>query len=477
MNQSFFERISSLNIRCMLIFLLCVKTFTMKAEENPNIIMIMADDLGWGDVGFNGNTVIRTPHLDDLASEGINFKRFYSASPVCSPTRGSCLTGRHPYRYGIEFAMSGHIKKEELLIPEILKDKGYTTGHFGKWHLGTLTLKEQNRWGEWEKDPVANYSPPWENGVDFCFVTESKVPTWNPMLTPENWSNMEPGSSFGNDYWTGPGKKETHNLEGDDSRVIMDRVIPFVEKAEQLNQPFFAVIWFHTPHKPVVAGPQYKSIYKDFANSEQNYYGCITAMDEQVGRLNNKLKELGIDQNTIIWFCSDNGPEGVKPGEKELGSAGPFRGLKRSLLEGGVRVPAFMVWPRKVQTNSSTEIPCVTSDYFPTIMDILGIDSLKNQNPMDGISLLPLIEGKMKRRDKPIGFQSQNSKSWNSEDYKLYSEDAGKTFALYHLPTDPHEDYDLSDKYPLIVEKLKAELLNWEKSCERSAMGLDYIKE
>jgi arylsulfatase A-like enzyme len=310
MNQSFFERISSLNIRCMLIFLLCVKTFTMKAEENPNIIMIMADDLGWGDVGFNGNTVIRTPHLDDLASEGINFKRFYSASPVCSPTRGSCLTGRHPYRYGIEFAMSGHIKKEELLIPEILKDKGYTTGHFGKWHLGTLTLKEQNRWGEWEKDPVANYSPPWENGVDFCFVTESKVPTWNPMLTPENWSNMEPGSSFGNDYWTGPGKKETHNLEGDDSRVIMDRVIPFVEKAEQLNQPFFAVIWFHTPHKPVVAGPQYKSIYKDFANSEQNYYGCITAMDEQVGRLNNKLKELGIDQNTIIWFCSDNGPEG-----------------------------------------------------------------------------------------------------------------------------------------------------------------------
>jgi len=138
-----------------------------KGVDRPNIILCMADDLGWADPGFNGNSIIKTPSLDAMAEAGLRFTRFYSAAPVCSPTRGSCLTGRHPYRYGITFANVGHMPKEEVTLAEVLKTQGYATGHFGKWHLGTLTKteKDSNRGGP---RGAKHYSPPWENGFDVC---------------------------------------------------------------------------------------------------------------------------------------------------------------------------------------------------------------------------------------------------------------------------------------------------------------------
>ncbi len=443
-------------------------------SSKPNIILIMADDLGWGDVGFNGNTIIKTPHLDQMAQDGLQFNRFYSAAPVCSPTRGSCLTGRHPYRYGIHWAMTGHIKPEEVLIPEVLKTKGYTTGHFGKWHLGTLTDLDQNRWGGWAKDVEGNFSPPWENGYDICFVTESKVPTWNPLIAPKGSENPLEGEPFGNDYWIGQGQKATKNLEGDDSRIIMDRVIPFIEKAISDQRPFFSAIWFHAPHKPVVAGPEYRAIYSNYSEGEQHYYGCITAMDEQIGRLCSKLKDLDVYQNTMIWFCSDNGPEGRMLEGTSRGSAGPFRGRKRDLLEGGIRVPALLVWPDKIMKHAQIDMPGVTSDYFPTIMDLMGIHENEYENPVDGVSLLPMIEGKQAIRNMPIGFKSRDQRAWNTEEYKLYSEDGGATYGLYHLPTDAHEDNDLASQYPEKVEVMKGALLSWEASCVKSDEGGDY---
>jgi arylsulfatase A-like enzyme len=170
----------------------------------------MADDLGFGDTGFNGNNIIKTPSLDAMAKAGLRFTRFYSAAPVCSPTRGSCLTGRHPYRYGITFANVGHMPKAEITLAEALKTQGYTTGHFGKWHLGTLTKteKESNRGGP---RGAKHYSPPWENGFDICFSTEAKVPTWDPMKKPES------NEHYGTYYWTQDGAKATENLDGDDS--------------------------------------------------------------------------------------------------------------------------------------------------------------------------------------------------------------------------------------------------------------------
>jgi arylsulfatase A-like enzyme len=428
----------------------------------------MADDLGFGDTGFNGNSIIKTPNLDAMAKSGLRFTRFYSAAPVCSPTRGSCLTGRHPYRYGITFANVGHMPKEEVTLAEVLKAIGYTTGHFGKWHLGTLTKteKDSNRGGP---RGAKHYSPPWENGFDVCFSTEAKVPTWDPMKKPES------NAPYGTYYWKEDGTKATENLDGDDSRIIMDRVIPFVRKAAKSKQPFLTVVWFHTPHLPVIAGAKYRKMYSQYSEDEQHYYGCITAMDEQMGRLRNQLRDMGVADNTMVWFCSDNGPEG-KDGKRgrTRGSAGSMRGRKRSLFEGGVRVPALLEWPARIKGSRVTEVPCCTSDYFPTVLDAFSVKMKGPPKPIDGVSLLPLIEGKMTKRPAPIAFESGNQISLTDNRYKIYSKNKGKTYMLFDLIEDPGEKKDLAVEKPQILQTMKATLQKWCKSCKDSLAGKDY---
>jgi arylsulfatase A-like enzyme len=379
------------------------------------------------------------------------------------------VTGRHPYRYGIYYANRGHMKKDEITLAEILKRHGYATGHFGKWHLGTLTrdIKDGRRGGRQNE----HYSPPWENGFDECFATEQAVPTWDPMKD----------QPFETKYWTGPGAYATKNLDGDDSRVIMDRAVPFIRRAVRAARPFLAVIWFHTPHSRVVAGPDYRAIYADQDENHQHYYGCITAMDEQVGRLRAELKALGVTETTMLWFCSDNGPAGrgggtrQTPGARQQGSAGPFRGRKGSLYEGGVRVPGILLWPQRIKHPRVADIPCVTSDYFPTILDVLGSRLPEAQTrPYDGISLLPLIEGKMARRGRPIGFESGKQLSLVDDRYKLYSADSGWTFELYDLIADPGEKNNLADTNPEVAEAMAQTLREWRASCKASDAGNDY---
>ncbi|TWT75435.1 Arylsulfatase [Allorhodopirellula solitaria] len=455
---------------------------TSRGEEPvqpPNIILMMADDLGWGDLkSFRPESPIHTPHLDEMAASGITFDRFYAAAPVCSPTRGSCLTGRHPFRYGIYFANTGQLKTEELTLAELLQKQGYKTGHFGKWHLGTLTTteKDANRGGPKSTEV---YSPPWENGFDTCFSTESKVPTWDPMRKPKTgptkigWDSLgadEEDAPYGTYYWNERGEKVTDNLDGDDSRVLMDRAVPFVKQAAGEKKPFFAVIWFHTPHLPVVAGPKYAKMYSQYDLHERNYYGCVTAMDDQIGRLRKTLADAGVTDNTMLWFCSDNGPEG---NAKSPGSAGDFRGRKRSLYEGGVRVPGILQWPSQVKPGRVTSFPAVTSDYLPTILDTLSVQ-YAGARPLDGISLLPVLQGTQSERTEPIGFQSRNQVAWTTNRYKLFSGNGGKTLELYDLLNDPSEQNDLSSSHPEIVARLWDEFRQWQSSCQESDQGSDY---
>ena len=471
------------NVRRLLIGFLWLPMVALAADR-PNIVLIMCDDLGWGDVGFNGNKVIRTPHLDTMAKQSLRFERFYAAAPVCSPTRGSCITGRHPYRYGVYFANTGHMKPEELTLAELLKKHGYATGHFGKWHLGTLTKTETeaNRGGP---RGVKNFSPPQVNGFDVCFSTESKVPTYDPMLRPKGnhgkkwWDPAKENGPYGTGYWDEKGKRVTENLRGDNSRVIMDRAIPFMRSAAQNDQPFFTIIWFHTPHLPVVAGPEYTRMYADQEKYAQHYYGCITAMDEQVGRLRMELRALGVANNTLVTFCSDNGPEGQA--NNAPGTAGHLSGRKRSLLEGGIRVPGLIEWPGKVRPGN-TAIPAVTSDYLPTILDIIGAEPADNR-PIDGISLLPLIQGKMKERGKPIGFQSSGQVALIGDRYKIYGKGSKKNPAskvpalkLFDLVNDPSEKNDLAAKHPETVKQMLRALNEWRASCKHSDAGKDYQK-
>ena len=437
----------------------------------------MADDLGWGDVGFNGNKTIKTPHLDALAHAGMRFQRFYAAAPVCSPTRGSCLTGRHPYRYGIPFANRGHMREKELTLAELLKEHGYATGHFGKWHLGTLTteIQDANRGGPRGKD---HFSPPWQNGFDATFSTESKVPTWDPMLRPLTakgntwWDPVEretDAKAYGTHYWSA-GELVKDNLRGDDSRVIMDRAIPFMENAIRDGQPFFAVIWFHAPHLPVVAGGEYTSMYAKHDKHSQHYFGCITALDEQVGRLWQQLDDLGVWDNTLLTFCSDNGPEGKS---SSPGSSGGLRGRKRSLYEGGVRVPSVITWPGKIKAGSTTNIPACTSDYLPTIVEIIGAKKLDDR-PIDGTSLLPLFAGEMKQRPRPIGFQSSGQASWVDNRWKLIRPNKSAPYELYDLEADRAENNDVAREHRDVVKQMAAALEAWQASCARSDAGEDY---
>ncbi len=439
--------------------------------EKPNIILCMADDMGWGDTGFNGNKIIKTDNLDTMAKAGMKFTRFYSGAPVCSPTRGSCLTGRHPYRYGIFFANTGHIRKEEITLAEALKTQGYSTGHFGKWHLGTL-LPDYSGKGPGRK-PDKNYMTPAMSGFDEWFSTEYAVATWDPY-NPVLFHGQKKDYDVRSLYWHN-GKNITEGLKGDDSKIIMDKAVPFIRKSVKDKKPFLAVIWFHAPHAPVVGGPKYRRMYSQYSEDEQHYYGCITALDEQVGRLRAQLKELEIADNTILWFCSDNGPEG-KDGKtgRYRGSAGPFRGRKRSLLEGNVRVPGLLEWPDRIKSGRVTNIPCSTSDYFSTVMDILGFKMKGRPEPVDGVSLLPLINGTTAKRPMPIGFESGSQLSLTDNRYKIYSNNKGKTYMLFDLLEEPGETKDLAAEEPQILRSMKKMLLKWRKSCQDSLAGKDY---
>ncbi|MBD8488715.1 sulfatase-like hydrolase/transferase [Echinicola sp. CAU 1574] len=452
-------------------------------SQTPNIVMIMTDDQGWMDVGFNGNEVIKTPNMDKLASMGMIFNRFYSAGPVCSPTRASYITGRNPVRIGIADANQGHMKPEEITLPELLKDNGYATGHFGKWHLGTLTkeTKDGNRGGRPEQE--THYSLPSMHGYDTYFCSESKVATYDPLKVPEKFEDGEslrygwkaidkdkPSKAYGTFYWIEEEQMAKDNLEGDDARVIMDRVLPFIDQSIKDDDPFFTSIWFHTPHLPVVSDVQHRELYANLSFEKQLYYGTITALDEQIGRLWDYLEEHGLAENTLIFFCSDNGPEVQTPG-----SAGTFRGKKRSLYEGGVRVPAFVLWKGHIKGRNRTDFPAVTSDYLPTILDLLDIP-YPNKRPIDGESFYPILLGSEQNRAKPIGFIYRNNQriSWVNEQYKLIRDDHQKPMELYDLINDPKESENIIQQLPFIAAQMETEINKWLISVENSKKGLDY---
>ncbi|WKN45004.1 sulfatase family protein [Tunicatimonas pelagia] len=451
-----------------------------QSSARPNILLIMSDDQGWGDAGYQDHPELKTPYLDSLAADGLVFNRFYAAAPVCSPTRGSMLTGRHPYRYGIYYANVGHLPKEEVTLPELLREQGYRTGHFGKWHLGLMDslVVESNRGGIAKNQQ--HYAPPWEHGYDQCFATESKVPTWNPMVNPPHTvaganKKQSEGDSFGTYYWTGPGRLATNNLTGDDSRVIMDRVIPFVEQAVREDTPFFATIWFHTPHSPVVAGEAYRQPYTHLPSEKQHYYGSLTAMDKQIGRLREVLRQAGVAEHTLIWFCSDNGPAaggggpGWQTGGRQQGLTGGLKGRKGSLYEGGIRVPGVVVWPAAIPAGQSTEVPVTTSDILPTLGELLGIDL--SSLHLDGESMKDLLTKNAEQpRKKAIGFQSRfegnEHQVWMGNRYKLHRTVNSDSLWLTDLVRDPQESKNLALERPELADEMSQALARWIERCK-----------
>lgn len=472
-------------IRFNHVFIVLLLTFlnlSVFGQSKPNIILIMTDDQGWFDVGFNGNGTIITPNLNSLAAKGVILDRFYAAAPVCSPTRASVMTGRNSNRMGIPDANAGHLNTEEITIAELLKGEGYATGHFGKWHLGIQTKKELNANRGGKEQNFEHYSIPSFHGYDEYFCTESKVPTYDPMVYPEvfkvgeskkyGWTALEGKEkvkNYNTSYWVGEELKAQGEFDGDDTMVIMDRVIPFIQKSVQDEKPFFTTIWTHSPHLPVVTSKYFKDKYSLLSNKEQLYYGSITALDEQIGCLWEELEAQGIADNTILWFCSDNGPENKTPG-----STKPFKGRKRSLNEGGLRTPAFVVWCNGINGGRRMDVPAFTSDYLPTIASLLNIEYPDNR-PLDGVNLMPFIEDAILEREQPMGFKYKDEISWVNHRYKLISKNNGKSYRLYDLLKDKEERYNILAIETNVAITMMTEMNTWLRSIESSANGLDYL--
>jgi arylsulfatase A-like enzyme len=463
-----------------------------------NIVLLMTDDQGWGDVGYRPGAIARTPNLDAMARNGLRLENFHAAAPVCSPTRGSVLTGRHPLRYGVVAANRGHLPREELTIAELLREAGYATGFFGKWHLGTLTtdVADSNRGGPGSE---LHFSPPWEHGFEVVFATEAAVPTYDPMLKPPGgggwWlpvTDPRAAVPYGTAYWSAAGRRVQENLSGDGSRVVMDRAIAFIERAAARGQPFLALIWLHAPHMPWVAAAEHRLPYADQPEIARLYLGSVTALDAQVGRLRERLRTLGIADETLLWFTSDNGPEGPSPMlSQPPGRTAGLRGRKRSLYEGGIRVPTLLEWPGRIPRDGVSHEAAVSSDVLPTLLDLLGL-RLPDARPFDGVSLRPLLEGRRLRRGEPIAFEYQEQLALIDGDYKIvrggrdptegaaaqrardFLPEIGDGFELYHLESDRGESVDLASQHPEIVRRMGDRLTRWRASVRHSRSGGDY---
>lgn len=452
---------SSPPIILCLLSLLGLLPFSAQAAQRPNIILIMADDLGYGDTGFNGNTLIQTPHMDRLAAEGVTLTHFYSGNSVCSPTRATCLTGRHHDRMGIWGANAGHLPQQEITLAQILKENGYATGHFGKWHLGTLNPTMSSKGAN--RRPAINFAPPWKRGYDHSFVTESAVRLWDPGLGNRAKNNPFFENSVALDG-------NSPSLKGGAARVVTDRIVPFIESSLDDSKPFFAVCWYHAPHEDVAAGPKYLAMYPGHGEAA-HYYGCITEMDEQIGRIVATLKQRNVFNNTLILFCSDNGPEGKKPQGRRMGSSGGFRGRKRDLYDGGVRVPAFAVWPGVIPAGSQSDAVLSTLDYFPTIQHLIE-HTMPDDRPIDGENILDILVGERSHRQKSILFRynSRKTSSIVRGSFKLVL----PTEELFDLEVDPKEANDLSSTRPDLVQSLKDEAIQTFANIQASQSGADY---
>ncbi len=419
------------------------------AATKPNIILCMTDDQGWGDVSYNGLTKIKTPNIDAMAAAGLRFNRFY-AQQTCSPTRASVMTGRHPNRIGV-FWPGMKLRKEELTIAQAVKQAGYVTGHFGKWHLNGVA-------GTGKVMPDSDPLAPQNCGFDESFSVSNY---------------FETNTTFGR-------KGIPEQTTGDGSDVIVGEALKFISATAGQQKPFLAVVWFGSPHIP------HKPLPADLAAAGGSaYYGELLGVDRSIGKLRAGLRKLGLADNTILWFSSDNGGYLDPAAPDANGTNLDLRGCKSEMWEGGLRVPGIIEWPARIKP-AVTDVPAGVVDIFPTIVDLLQI-RCEHPVPLDGISLLPLIDGKMKQRPQPMGFwqfagdqqkftPDSGPSAWTDNQYKLVKTKPDH-WELYDVVADRGEKNDLAAAHPEVVARMKTEMEQWHLSVIRSYNGLDYPKK
>ncbi|MDA1045928.1 MAG: sulfatase-like hydrolase/transferase [Verrucomicrobia bacterium] len=423
-------------------YLFTFLVLSLSVSAKTNVILVMADDQGWGQTGYYNHPVLKTPNLDAMASNGLRFDRFYAGGPVCSPTRATVLTGRTHDRTGV-FDHGYALRDQEKTIAQAMKKAGYATGHFGKWHLNGLRGPGVPILGDDSHAPGAF-------GFD----------TW---LSVTNFFDLNPVMSRQGVF---------EDFKGDSSEIIVGEALKFITKKAKAKEPFFTVIWYGTPHSPWMAEEVDQKPFTALTEKAREHYGELVAMDRSIGTLRKGLRDLGIETGTLVWFTSDNGGlPGFKPS-----TTGGLRGFKSSMYEGGLRVPAIIEWPSGIPKPRITKHPAGAVDIFPTIAGIVGLPESSMLQPQDGLSLVPLLEKEIGPRKKPLIFRSRARIAIIDNDWKLLSMPKGKTrrLELYNLVEDTAESSDLFGEKPEVTRSLRQKLAQARSSIDASVAGKDY---
>lgn len=419
---------------------------TAFSSSKPNIIFVVADDMGWKDTGHSGNPVAKTPHLDKMASGGLRFDQFYSAHATCSPGRMSILTGRTPLRARMVTTV-GPMQEGEITVAMALKTAGYETAHFGKWGLGregTHPTKAGFDTSIWSK----GY---YENNPSFYLNDSDKKGDVKPV-----------------------------QRNGESSIVTVDLALEFIKPRAERKQPFFVQICFGSPHAPHQGHPDFLKLHEDTPDINPHFRAEISGLDAAVGKLRAELRSMKIADNTLLWFVSDNGGISKASGIDKKGAI-------------GVRTIGLLEWPGRMPKPLQTSTPVSHMDMYPTVLEAAGV-KLEHQPPVDGASILSLIEGKAQKRNGPIGFirGGHNRKEdgmetfkftdgvWIEGRYKLRTVPARRNreaiLTLHDIVADPMEETDIAGEHPEKVEAMLAALAKWREGVKDSYAGKDYAR-
>jgi arylsulfatase A-like enzyme len=442
------------------------------AKPRTNVILVMADDMGWAQTGYYGHPIVKTPNLDDMAKSGLRMDRFYAGAPSCTPTRATVMTGRTNDRTGAA-RVGDSINKQEKMLPAAFRNAGYATAHFGKWHLNAVETPDHPL-------PADDPHNPGALGFDY----------W---LSATNQFNLNPELSR-------DGVRV--QLHGEGSEVLVREALELIAEQTALSRPVFVVIWYASPHRPFEAIEADAADFKELTDRvSADHHMEIVTLDRSMGMLRKGLRELNIAQDTLVWFTSDNGglpnidyPSGCGDAYRESGAAesaalaegchmgvhpdstGHLRGFKKDFYEGGLRVPGIIEWPAGISPRVSN-FPAGTVDIFPTLIDVAGLDPDSINTVHDGISLVPIFSAEPARRARPLGFRASGGSMWLDNDWKLVN-NGGKgrkaAWELFNIIGDPVEQQNLTDLYPDLAARMRRQLDAWNASVDRSMTGADY---
>lgn len=425
----------------------------LMAAERPNIVLVLADDLGYGDLACFGAKDVRTPHLDRFASEGLRLTSCYAGHANCSPSRTALMTGRTPTRVGVRDWIPEdspvHVRRSEITIAKLLQQSGYATCHVGKWHMN----------GEFNKPTQPQ---PSDHGFDHWFSTQNNA--YPNHRNPDNF--VRNGTAVG-------------NLEGYAAHLVADEALRWLD-ARDKAKPFFLYVCFHEPHEPIASDAKYSALYPHEDPAYSAHHGTISQMDDAFGRVMSALDAGGVRDNTLVLFTSDNGP--AITSQHPYGSAGPLRDKKGSLWEGGIRVPGIVRWPGKTKPGSTSDEPVCGVDFLPTICAITGLQQPSDRS-IDGTSWLPVLDGKPVERKTPLYWHfnrafggpkvalrvgpwkilatldkapAEKGNNITEQTERDFKEAALTGFMLYNLDTDIAEKNDLAASQPAKLAELKA---------------------